>query len=230
MFCLRPRLALCAELVRPGRALADIGTDHAYLPIWLLKSGKTPRALACDVNPGPLEAARRHARRYGVGEELRLLLSDGLREVPPEDAEDVVIAGMGGELILRIVAEAPWLRDGAKRLVLQPMSAADKLRLGLKELGFQVLEERAAVDGGKPYSGFSAAYQGEGVRTGPLYPWMGRLAPGGAHVEAYAAKVLSGLEKQRMGAAHQGRAEEAERLGEVIQKIKDAYGYPDGQK
>ena len=148
MLQLSPRLALCAELVRPGRALADIGTDHAYLPIWLLQNGKIPRALACDVNPGPLEAAQRNARRYGIGQELRLALSDGLREVGPGEAEDIVIAGMGGELILRIVEEAPWLRDGTKRLVLQPMSMADRLRAGLWELGFSIRQERAVVDGG----------------------------------------------------------------------------------
>ena len=223
MFQLRPRLALCAGLARPGRPLADIGTDHAYLPIWLLKTGKIPRALACDLNPGPLEAARRHALRYGVGEELRLLLSDGLCKVAPEDADDIVVAGMGGELILRIVEEAPWLCRPEKRLVLQPMSAADKLRLGLRDLGFQILEERAVVDGGKPYAGFTAAYAGRGIETSLLYPWMGKLSPGGAHVEAYAAKVLAGLQKQCIGVARQGHGEEQARLREVISNISDTY-------
>ena len=87
LFTLGARLALCADLVRPGRALCDVGTDHAYLPIWLLKMGKIPRALACDVNPGPLEAARRDGEKYQVGEGLTLRLSDGLRQVTPEEAE-----------------------------------------------------------------------------------------------------------------------------------------------
>lgn len=223
MFQLGPRLALCAGLVRQGRAVADIGTDHAYLPIWLLKTGRIPRALACDVNAGPLESAKKNALRYGVGEELRLVLGDGLRELGPEDAEDIVIAGMGGELILRMIGEAPWLRDPEKRLVLQPMSAADKLRLGLREWGFQVLEERAAVDGGKPYSAFSAAFRGVGVEAGPLYPWMGALAPGGAAVAAYAGKVVDRLGKQRLGAAHRGDLEEERRLGEVMEQVDRIY-------
>ena len=111
LFQLGPRLALCAALVRQGSSLCDVGTDHAYLPIWLLKTGKISRALACDINPGPLEAARRDGEKYGVGEELSFRLSDGLRAVSPQEAEDTVIAGMGGELILRIVLETPWLRD-----------------------------------------------------------------------------------------------------------------------
>ena len=78
---LGPRLALCAALVREGSPLCDVGTDHAYLPIWLLKTGKVPRALACDINPGPLEAARRDGAKYEVGEALSFRLSDGLRAV-----------------------------------------------------------------------------------------------------------------------------------------------------
>ena len=83
LFSLGPRLALCAALVREGSPLCDVGTDHAYLPIWLLKTGKVPRALACDINPGPLEAARRDGAKYEVGEELSFRLSDGLRAVLP---------------------------------------------------------------------------------------------------------------------------------------------------
>ena len=98
LFSLGPRLALCAALVREGSPLCDVGTDHAYLPIWLLKTGKVPRALACDINPGPLEAARRDGAKYEVGEELSFRLSDGLRAVLPQEAGDVVLAGMGGEL------------------------------------------------------------------------------------------------------------------------------------
>ena len=149
LFQLGPRLALCAALVRQGSSLCDVGTDHAYLPIWLLKTGKISRALACDINPGPLEAARREGAKYGVGEELSFRLSDGLRAVSPQEAEDTVIAGMGGELILRIVLETPWLRDSSKRLVLQPMSSVPQLRRGLAQGGFAVLEAEAVVDGGK---------------------------------------------------------------------------------
>ena len=216
LFSLGPRLALCAALVREGSPLCDVGTDHAYLPIWLLKTGKVPRALACDINPGPLEAARRDGAKYEVGEELSFRLSDGLRAVSPQEAGDVVLAGMGGELILRIVGETPWLRDGAKRLVLQPMSS-------VAELGFQVLQEQAVVDGGKVYSAFSAAYQGAPVENGSLYPYLGKLIPGAPHVEDYARKVLRSLEAQRQGALHQGDSQRAAQLGELLSQIGQTY-------
>lgn len=223
LFSLGPRLALCAALVREGSPLCDVGTDHAYLPIWLLKTGKVPRALACDINPGPLEAARRDGAKYEVGEALSFRLSDGLRAVLPQEAGDVVLAGMGGELILRIVGETPWLRDGAKRLVLQPMSSVAELRRGLAELGFQVLQEQAVVDGGKVYSAFSAAYQGAPVENGPLYPYLGKLIPGAPHVEGYARKVLRSLEAQRQGALHREDSQRAAQLEELLSQIGQIY-------
>ena len=103
LFQLGGRLAACARLVRSGRPMADIGTDHAYLPIWLIKNSIVPRAVAADIRSGPLAAARKNAEKYGVTEQLALVLSDGLEALSPQDADDVVIAGMGGELMLRMV-------------------------------------------------------------------------------------------------------------------------------
>ncbi len=217
LFQLGPRLALCASLIRGGRPLCDVGTDHAYLPIWLLKSGKIPRAVASDVNPGPLETAAANARRYGVADRLSLRLSDGLREIGPQEAEDLVIAGMGGELILRMVEETPWLRDGSKRLVLQPMSSARDLRLGLKRLGFQVLGEEAVEDGGRAYSAFSTQYLGEEPETDLLYPWMGALRPGKKAAERYGEKVLRDLDG-RLAGALRGRGEDDPKELEAVQR------------
>ncbi len=223
LFQLGPRLALCASLVREGSTLCDVGTDHGYLPIWLLKTGKIPKALACDINPGPLEAARRDGAKYGVGEELSFRLSDGLEAVSPEEAEDIAIAGMGGELILRIVTQAPWLRDPQKRLILQPMSSVPELRLGLRDLGFAVLQEEAVEDGGKVYSAFSAQYQGIPVDTGPLYPYLGNLRPGAPQVEAYAQKALRVLTAQQKGALHTGDEDRAAFLEGLIRQIQEMY-------
>lgn len=223
LFQLGPRLALCAGLVRPGVPVADIGSDHGYLPIWLLKAGRCPRAVAADINQGPLAAARANGARYEVGDGLRFLLSDGLDGLGAEDAEDVVIAGMGGPLILRIAARAPWLRDPGKRLVLQPMSGAPELRAGLWELGFRILEERACVDGGKVYSAFAAAFGGaEGVMPF-LYPYMGGLRPGGLEVRLYAEKQLRILENQRKGAAHLGEQAKVEELSAVMEGLRENY-------
>ena len=216
-------MALCAGLVRDGSALCDVGTDHAYLPIHLLKSGKIPCAIAADINPGPLAAAAANAEKYEVTESLTLRLSDGLREIGAEEADDIVIAGMGGELILRIVAETPWLRQGEKRLILQPMSSAEELRTGLRDLGFAVLTERAAEDAGKVYSAFSCVYLGTPPETDELYPYMGKLRPGGEAVNAYAQKVLREL-KNRLKGAELGRGEQSpEELYHIMQSLETRY-------
>lgn len=222
-FSLGPRLSLCAELLRPGRPMADIGTDHGYLPIWLLKTGAVDRAIASDINPGPLDAARRHGQLYGVGDELRLVQGDGLSRISPEDADDIVIAGMGGELILHIIGSTPWLSCADKRLVLQPMSAVDKLRTGLWQLGFAVQKELAARENGKVYSAFSVGYAGELGEMDSIYPYMGRLESGSEEVSAYADKALRGLRNSLLGAEHNGRQEEARRLREVIEGIEREY-------
>lgn len=222
-FSLGPRLSLCAELLRPGRPMADIGTDHGYLPIWLLKTGAVDRAIASDINPGPLDAARRHGQLYGVGDELRLVQGDGLSRISPEDADDIVIAGMGGELILHIIGSTPWLSCADKRLVLQPMSAVDKLRTGLWQRGFAVQKELAARENGKVYSAFSVGYAGELGEMDSIYPYMGRLEPGSEEVSAYADKALRGLRNSLLGAEHNGWQEEARRLREVIEGIEREY-------
>lgn len=223
LFQLGPRLALCARLIRGGRPLCDVGSDHAYLPIWLLKSGRVPRALAADINPGPLETAAGNAKRYGVEDRLSLRQSDGLREVGPEEAEDIVIAGMGGELILRIVEEASWLRDPSKWLVLQPMSSPRELRLGLLRLGFEVASEEAVEDGGRPYSAFSAQYVGTPPGETAIFPWMGKLEPGGEAVRKYGEKVLRDM-KGRLEGALRGRGEDdPEELRSAMEEIERKY-------
>lgn len=223
IFSLGPRLALCARLLRPGRTVADIGTDHGYLPIWLIKTGTVQKAIASDINPGPLDAARRHGEMYGVGDRLRLVLGDGLCGIGPEDAEDIVIAGMGGELILHIISGAAWLKGPGKRLVLQPMSAVDKLRAGLWQMGFAIIEELAAQESGKVYSAFSVEYSGELGDMDSIYHYMGRLKPGTAEVSAYAGKVLRGLGNSLLGAEHNGLRDEAGRLRVIIERVEREY-------
>ena len=135
------RLQKCADFVREGKKLADIGTDHGYVPVCLLQSGKIPFAVAVDVHKGPLESAMNNASRCGVADKMHFVCGDGLHGVLPDEAEDIVIAGMGGELILRIISEAPWLCAMDKHLVLQPMTTAMQLREGLAALGFTIDRE-----------------------------------------------------------------------------------------
>ena len=125
---LQPRLQCIASLVPKGARLADIGTDHGYLPVYLLQEGTIGHAIASDINALPLAHARATAAEYGVTEKLDFRLCPGLAKLRPEECDTVAIAGMGGETILGILEAAPWTRDGAHTLILQPQTKADLLR------------------------------------------------------------------------------------------------------
>lgn len=147
---LQPRLALLAALVPPGSRLADVGTDHGYLPVYLLQQGRIPSAIAADIGAEPLEHARRTAGEYNVtGLELRLC--DGLAAIHPDEVDTVAIAGMGGETIIHILENAPWTKDGSHELLLQPMTRAADLRRWLSVNGYTFTSERLVRDKGYLY-------------------------------------------------------------------------------
>lgn len=154
---LGPRLRAIADLVPPDcRCLADIGTDHGYVPAALLLAGRVGRAVAADVGALPLDHARRTAARCGVEDRMDLRLGDGLSVLSPGEADVIVIAGMGGDTIADILAAAPWSRDGPL-LLLQPMSRACELRRWLPEQGYAVRAETLVQDKGVLYPILSAA-------------------------------------------------------------------------
>lgn len=170
-----PRLQMAADFVRPGAVVADIGTDHAYLPAHLVLSGKCPRAVVSDLREMPLENARQTIRRYHLEGRITACLSDGLDALRPDQAQDFVLAGMGGELIASLLARAPWLRDPAKRLILQPMTHGEDTRRFLYENGFEILREAAVQEGPHLYAALCAQYTGVKTDVSPGLPYMGRL-------------------------------------------------------
>ena len=145
---LQPRLQMLADLVPPGAILADVGTDHGYLPVYLLQKGAIKRAIASDIGAEPLDHARRTAEEYGAALELRLC--DGLAGIAPHEVDTVVIAGMGGESIISILSAAPWTKDGC-RLILQPMTRQELLRRWLAENGYRFTAEHLVEDKGTIY-------------------------------------------------------------------------------
>lgn len=154
---LTPRLQAVADLVPQGAAFADIGTDHAYLPAWLLLNGRIDRAIASDINAGPLSRARKTAEEYGCTQHISFRLGAGLAEVTPEEADTVAIAGMGGETIAQILTDAPWTREQGTMLILQPMSAQEDLRRYLWHNGYIIRRERIVREGQKLYLILEAA-------------------------------------------------------------------------
>lgn len=159
-FALDGRLLSVAKFVRQGAMFADVGTDHAYLPLALLKDGVIRGAICSDINRGPLESAMANARAEGLSERIKFFLTDGAAALSGEGIEDLAIAGMGGELIARIIEDAPFLKDENIHLILQPMSKQAHLRRYLASAGFEITDEDYSHSQGKYYVTILARYTG----------------------------------------------------------------------
>ena len=155
------RLLSCADYVRAGAVFADIGTDHGYLPLFLLKEGRISRAYLSDVNRGPLSTAERNAAAEGLADKCEFILTDGAVALADKGITDYAICGMGGELISRIIQDAPHLFTEGVRLILQPMTKQERVRRFLCENGFSVIAERFSFDSGKYYVTIVAEYSGQ---------------------------------------------------------------------
>lgn len=152
MIRLSKRLQAIADFVSEGSRVADIGTDHGYVPIYLLQSGKIPSAVAMDVNPGPLARAREHIDACELGAYIETRLSDGLAALKHREADTVVIAGMGGGLMIRILKDGQAKLEGVRELILQPQSEQKDVRMFLRQQGFFICDEQMLVEDGKYYT------------------------------------------------------------------------------
>ena len=155
------RLQSAISYIKRGGKVADIGTDHAYLPIYLVKEGLVKSAVAADINLGPILSARANIETAGLSDVIDTVQTDGLHGILPHDPDDILIFGMGGELIVKILSEAPWVRNPKFGLILQPMSRISVLRAWLLENGFAILGE-TITDKSKFYQTIYARYDGVG--------------------------------------------------------------------
>ncbi len=149
---LQPRLACIADCVPQGARLADVGTDHGYLPVYLLQRGKIASAIASDLREEPLAHAKRTAREFGVFEHIDFRLCSGLDGIRETEVDTVVLAGMGGELIVKLLEAAPWTRKIPLTLILQPQTKAEVLRMWLCENGYRFTSEKLVRDKGTLYA------------------------------------------------------------------------------
>ncbi|MBE6600240.1 MAG: SAM-dependent methyltransferase [Ruminococcaceae bacterium] len=166
------RLMSAAKYVRRGSKIADIGTDHAWLPIYLIEKGISPCAVAADINEGPLERARINIPR-GMQKKIELRLTDGLSGIEDCGVNDILICGMGGELIARIISDAPFTKNGNIRLVLQPMTKAPHLREFLLSSGYSVIDEALSFDD-RIYQTLCAEYTGKTEKYSDTELLLGR--------------------------------------------------------
>lgn len=148
---LSPRLAAVADMIPEGAAFADVGTDHAYLPICLVQSGRTPWAVAVDVREGPYLRARQAVAKAGLAERIDVRLGDGLTALAPGEVDTVVLAGMGGGLMQKLLTADPEKTRTFRRLVLQPNMATHLVRSALYRHRWKLMDERFVLDDGHLY-------------------------------------------------------------------------------
>lgn len=189
MIRLDERLSAIASLVRLDKSICDVGTDHALLPCFLWQSGAR-QVIASDINDGPLEAAAETVRQHDCTG-IRLIKSDGLKSVPPCD--DIIIAGMGGELIWRIISECSFITPET-RLILQPMTKAEILRRELYSNGYEIILEKGAYCGNKAYSVIYVRLTGNKTEIDDSFAFFGK-----SEDESYIKSVNVRLKKLSNG-------------------------------
>ncbi|MBQ7638510.1 MAG: SAM-dependent methyltransferase [Clostridia bacterium] len=219
MISLSPRLLAAAGFVRQGVKVADVGTDHAYLPVYLLENGIITSAVACDIGEGPLKNAAETVSASGLSHFIDLRLSDGLQNVSQNEAEDIIICGMGGELIVKILSECGWIKDSRLNLILQPMTHTEDVRRYLFSNGFFIKNEICTVEGKRTYLTLNASFGGEssGFEEGRCYfgEFINSADPGAVK---YVKKQLSRIMTRADALKNVGRGEEEEKtLRQVIE-------------
>lgn len=219
---LTPRLRAAAELVEQGAFVADVGTDHAYLPIALCLEGRIRGGVASDINQGPIDRARDNIKKYGLSDRLDAVLTDGLAGLESYSPDCIMILGMGGELIARILADAPWTKKAGLRLCLQPMTHPEKLREFLLSEGYSIIDEKIVIEDDKIYQiilseyiGISQRYTDEQLLLGKINIERGR-----SELLRLAEHYVGILERRVAGKRSAGASAEEEET--LIRKIKEA--------
>lgn len=224
------RLLCCAEMVRPGARVADVGCDHGYLGIYLLQRGIAASVAAMDLRREPLETARRNAARFGVADRMTFAVCDGLAALGAGQADTVVCAGMGGDTIAKILADCPWSRDREVSWILQPQSSGNDLRRYLGAAGYSIERERLVRDGGFLYSAMEVRFGGGApVSPGAQYVSPQLMENEPELVRAYFARVLRGIRRAVDGLAQARTDDDAGRrayytaaLQEILE-MEEAY-------
>ena len=225
---LSPRLEKIAELIENAKNAADIGTDHAYLPVALIQRGKAETAIASDIRPGPLKHAEDTVRKYGMADKVSLRLGPGLETVTLKDGVDVIIiAGMGGETIAAILENSVDIVKNAKTIIAQPMTSAPELREYIYDKGFADIQETLAVEGEKIYNIISMKPGCE--NHPPLKPYeliAGRdlIERKPEHFDRYIKNIIKARTAKLEGLKHSSSPDRAEieRTEEIIEALRNA--------
>ena len=220
------RLLACCDFVSPGDRVADIGCDHGYLGIYLLKNSIASNVIASDVNEKPLQSALHNAVKFGVKEHMSFYLSDGIRSIPRE-FDVLVCAGMGGDTMMSILEAAPWLKDPKYRLILQCQSKRPELRRYLSRQGFAIRRETLAQDGKFLYPVMEVVYApGQTLTAAECYITPALLTSGSPLLPAFLNRVTGGLRQTVEGLSRTGGEKYEEYLAILgeLQQLEETYG------
>lgn len=223
------RLLTCSEFVTRGGVACDVGTDHAYLAAHLVENEISKSVFACDIADGPLEAAKATVTRLGLEDKITLVKSDGLDNVSGEGVTDVIIAGMGGELISKIVLRAEWLKNGVN-LVLQPQTKASDLRRDLYRNGYAIKAEKACSDGDFVYTVMNVIYTGEVKELGELEATVGGLDTNDSTAKDYIKAIAARLKTSSSGimkSKNEAMREQAKKLRDFANGLLKFIGEED---
>lgn len=218
---LSKRLQRCADYIGCANRVADIGCDHGYLGISLLKNGQVKSVIAADIRPMPLQAAKENAKRFGFDAQMEFFLSDGASAIP-RDFDVMVCAGMGADTMISIIENAPWLKSTSYRLVLQCQSKTAMLRKYLNENGFSIVRESAIKDGRFLYSVMEVVFKQEV----PFTPGQCHFSPALAKELteeniAYYRQVVTRLEREVAGQKEAADPVSMEALRELKENAYD---------
>ncbi|MGB9803164.1 tRNA (adenine(22)-N(1))-methyltransferase [Desulfofundulus sp.] len=223
------RLAAIAACVPPGVVVADIGTDHALLPIYLVEKGICPRVVATELNPGPYRSAIEAVNLQGLDGKIEVRQGDGLHPLLPGEAQVIVLAGMGGNTIRQILADSPEVLAAVRRLILQPMVDAGDLRLWLVGEGWRLVDEMLVEEDGRLYVIVVAERGREKVsdpylleigprlveKKDPLLPaYLSKLM---AHYQ----RILKALARSRSSRAEEKALEISDKMARIQEVLKE---------
>lgn len=224
------RLKLIASMVTKGNRLADVGTDHGYVPIYLIKAGMINEALAMDINKGPLLRANEHIKEYALEDKVTTRLSDGLEAYNKGEADTILIAGMGGALTVHILTEGLSKLDDNIELVLSPQSEIFLVRDFLQKNHFVISEEKLIFDEGKYYTVIKAVRGEDDTKYSGIEMEYGYVALRNkdevlkALLERDIAKYTAIMEKIKDESSESSK-DRLKDIAKKVENIKDALSY-----
>lgn len=206
------RLEMICSLVKSSIGIADIGTDHGMIPVHYAQCGYNGYIWATDINEAPLNRALNYAAECGVQDRISFHLADGLDFCDPDKIDTVILAGMGGELVISILDRVPWIYDERYQLIFQPMTKAEVLRFWLCNNGFIIEEERLVTEGGKLFSIFSARFKNQNTpyRDAELYVGKRKQLENDPLYTHIIEKEYERLCKRMNGLEHSGEIQESD--------------------